>query len=107
MLSNGTIQKQIGNRLKAVRLKRNIRQSELAESADVSLSTLKKIECGKIGSFDSLLRVIRTLGLLEIFQELVDEERMSPGEYYDFVNKLRRHKRIRATGSSGIDNKIR
>ena len=31
---------------------------------------------GEIGSFDSLLRVLRTLGKLNVFQPLVDEEQL-------------------------------
>ena len=38
----------------------------------------QKIEKGEIGSFDSLLRVLRTLGKLDVFQPLVDEEQLSP-----------------------------
>ena len=65
ILSDGMILSKIGERLKAVRLKQNITQQTLAEESGVSLSSVKKIEKGEIGSFDSLLRVFRTLGKLE------------------------------------------
>ena len=42
---------------------------------------LKKIESGEIGTFDSLLRVLRTLGMLESISTLFEEEQMSPSEY--------------------------
>ncbi len=86
MLSDTMICERVGYRLKQTRLKQNITQQSLAEASGVSLSSLKKIEKGEIGSFDSLLRVIRTLGLLDVLRPLVEEEQLSPNEYYALVN---------------------
>lgn len=98
MLPDSMIQSKIGLRLKAVRLKQNITQQALAEESGVSLSSVKKIEKGKIGSFDSLLRVLRTLGKLDVLLPLVEEEQLSPSEYYDLVQKAGAHQRKRAAG---------
>ena len=64
-LSDTQLSKRIGEKLKAIRLKRNITQQSLAEAASISLSSVKKVENGEIGSFDTLLRILRTLGMLE------------------------------------------
>ena len=80
MLPDSMIQSKMGLRLKAVRLKQNITQQALAEESGVSLSSVKKIEKGEIGSFDSLLRVLRTLGKLDVLLPLVEEEQLSPSE---------------------------
>ena len=98
ILSDGMIQSKIGERLKTVRLKQNITQQALAEESGVSLSSVKKIEKGEIGSFDSLLRVLRTLGKLDVVLPLVEEEQLSPSEYYELVYKLHSKQRKRATG---------
>ena len=98
MLSDGMIQSKMGLRLKAVRLKQNITQQALAEESGVSLSSVKKIEKGEIGSFDSLLRVLRTLGKLDVLLPLVEEEQLSPSEYYELVQKAGAHQRKRAAG---------
>ena len=74
MLTDGAILGIIGEKLKSVRLKQNITQLSLAEAANVYFSTDKKIEKGEIRSFDSLLRQLRTLGKLDVFQPLVEEE---------------------------------
>ena len=100
MLSDGMIQSKIGERLKAVRLKQNFTQQALAEESGVSLSSVKKIEKGEIGSFDSLLRVLRTLGKLDVLLPLVEEEQLSPSEYYELVNKASKAQRKRAAGKS-------
>ena len=85
MLSDSAIASRIGDRLRSLRLKQNITQQSLAEAADVSLSSIKKIEKGEIRSFESLLRVMRILGKLEVFQPLIEEEVLSPSEYYELV----------------------
>ena len=103
MLSDLQLGKRIGEKLKVVRLKRNITQQSLAEASSISLSSLKKIENGEIGTFDSLLRVLRTLGLLESIAALFEEEQMSPSEYYEMVNKAKRSMRKRAVGKIKTD----
>jgi transcriptional regulator with XRE-family HTH domain len=99
MLADAALLVRIGNRLKQTRLKQNITQQSLAESAGVSLSSLKKIEKGEICSFDSFLRLLRTLGLLEILQPLVEEEQLSPSEYYKLVHSASSKTRKRAVGT--------
>jgi len=97
-LSDNAILERIGRRLKDVRLRQNITQRSLAASAGVSLSTVKKIERGEIGSFDGLLRLLRILGKLDVLQALVDEEPLSPAAYYELVHSAQRQTRKRAAG---------
>lgn len=99
MLSDVAILGRIGDHMRSARLKQNITQQSLADAAGVSLSSLKKIEKGEIGSCDSLLRVMRTLGKLDVLQPLVDEEQMSPSEYYNLIQSYTtKHQRQRAVG---------
>lgn len=103
MLSDLQLGKRIGEKLKAIRLKRNITQQSLADASSISLSSLKKIENGEIGTFDSLLRVLRTLGMLESIASLFEEEQMSPSEYYEMVSKAKKSTRKRAVGKIKAD----
>lgn len=98
MLADAAICQKIGGRLKQTRLKQNITQQSLAKAADVSLSSIKKIENGEIGSFDSLLRVLRILGMLDVLQPLVEEEQLSPSEYFNLVHSAKAKIRQRAVG---------
>lgn len=102
-LSDTQLRKRIGEKLKAIRLKRNITQQSIAEESSISLSSVKKVENGEIGSFDTLLRMLRTLGMLESISELIEEEELSPNEYYEMVNKIRNHTRKRAIGKLQTD----
>ncbi len=98
MLSDVDIFAKIGERLKSSRLKQNITQHSLSEATGVPLATLKRIESGEIGSFDSLVRLLRVLGLLSILQPLVEEPQLSPQEYYELTSKSQGHNRKRAVG---------
>lgn len=106
MLADTIIMARIGNHLKTVRLKQNVTQQNLANSAGISLSSLKKMEKGEIKSFDSFLRILRTLGKLDVLQPLVDEEQLSPSEYYELVHsRAVKHQRKRAVGQINLENK--
>ena len=97
--TDAQILQKIGSRLKSIRLKHNMTQQELSNQSMVSVSTIKKIEDGQINSFDSLLRLMRILGKLDLLQELTKEEKLSPNEYYAMVNSVKKHQRKRARSS--------
>lgn len=105
MLSDTAIAARMGSRLKAIRLRQNITQQSLAEAADVSLSSVKKLEKGEIRSFESLLRVMRILGKLEVFLPLVKEEELSPSEYFELQQGFSKKQRKRAVGQLRITKK--
>ncbi len=98
-LADGLIERRIGENLKAARLRQNLTQESISEESQVSLSTVKKIERGEIGSFDGFLRLLRTLGKLEVLQPLIEEEELSPNEYYALVNAAKKKTRKRARGT--------
>ena len=102
-LSDTQLSKRIGEKLKAIRLKRNITQHSLAEASSISLSSVKKVENGEIGSFDTLLRILRTLGMLESISQLFEEEHLSPSEYYEMVKKVKKQTRKRAVGKLKVN----
>lgn len=68
----------LGQRLAAFRLSRNLRQEDVAESAGVSRGVLVRLETGAGGTVDSLLRVMKALGLEDRVAELAPDARLSP-----------------------------
>ena len=92
-----SILKAIGEKFRFLRLRRNITQKQLAEDTQLSLSTIKKIEKGEIASFDSFLRVLRMLHKLDCLTALVEEEDLTPSEYYKLRQSAKKHLRKRAT----------
>ncbi len=105
LLSDGAILKQIGEKLKATRLKQNITQQSLADSSGVPLSTLRRIENTGSGSVESLLRLMRELGMLEMLQPLTEQEQLSPQEYYDLMHHAQKKVRKRAAGQINTNPK--
>ena len=105
MLTDIEICDRIGVKIKTVRLKQNMSQEELANKSGVSISTIKRMEEGEVKTLESLIRILRTLGKLDIFIPLVEEEQLSPNEYYELTNKANKHKRKRASKGYKIENK--
>ncbi|MDE6557300.1 MAG: helix-turn-helix domain-containing protein [Duncaniella sp.] len=103
MLADNEICRRIGEKIRYLRLRQNITQMSLAEQSQISVSTVKKIENGEIGSFDSLMRVLRILGELDIFSPLLKEEDMSPNEYLELVEANRKKQRKRANSTNNIN----
>ncbi len=101
MLSDTEIVKRISDRLKGVRLKQNISRQDLADSTGVSVSSIVRMEEGEIKSFDSFVRVLRILGKMDILLPLVEEEELSPNEYFNAVQAAKIKIRKRASKSRG------
>lgn len=52
----------LGERLRALRIERDLTQAELAEAANVSLGALKRLERGMGSTTSTLVSVLRALG---------------------------------------------
>ncbi len=100
MLPDGEIRRRLGQKIRHLRLRQDFTQVSLAEQAQVSLTTLKRIEKGDISYFDSLMRVLRILGELDVFSSLIKEDEMSPNEYFEFVEASKKKQRKRASGNN-------
>ncbi len=100
MLPDSEIRRRLGQKIRHLRLRQNFTQISLAEQAQVSLTTLKRIEKGDISYFDSLMRLLRILGELDVFSSLIKEDEMSPNEYFEFVEASKKKQRKRASGNN-------
>ena len=100
MLPDSEIRRRLGQKIRHLRLRQNFTQASLAEQAQVSLTTLKRTEKGDISYFDSLMRLLRILGELDVFSSLIKEDEMSPNEYFEFVEASKKKQRKRASGNN-------
>ena len=105
MLSDVEITNKISAKLKELRLKQNISRQDLAMSSGVSLSSIVRMEDGDIKSFDSFLRILRMLGKIDVILPLVEDEQISPNEYFKMVEANAKKRRMRASKSNGVNNK--
>lgn len=95
---DAAVLQELGARLRAVRLNRNLSQAQLAEEAGIGRVTLQRLEEGKGGaSLPSMIRVLRALDLSESLDQLVPPPRPSPLEEL----KRREQPRLRAGSPRG------
>jgi putative transcriptional regulator len=94
-LTDETILREMGSRLAAARLARNLTQAALAEEAGVSKRTLERLESGEVvARLSGLVRVLRALGLIDRLDALIPAPAPSPVEQL----KLAGRQRKRASG---------
>jgi transcriptional regulator with XRE-family HTH domain len=93
--SDKAILEEIGKRLHALRLRRNVTQEELAERTTLSPTTIKSMEKGS-GKLVNLIAVLRELNALQELDNFIPEAKLSPVR----LAATKARQRQRATGSS-------
>jgi len=96
--SDSTILKELGERLRALRLRKNITQEGLAERTLLSVGTIKSLETGK-GKLSTLVAVLRELGALDQLDQFLPPVTISPIKMAEASSKSS-SKRERASGAS-------
>lgn len=87
------IVKIIGQFIKHHRLKQNKTQAQIAIASGINRWTLSQIENGEAISLSSLIQILRTLDLLNIFNEFIIQEQVSPIEMAKLEQKRRKRAR--------------
>jgi len=78
-LHDEALLQELGGRLTAARLARNLTQATLAERAGVAKRTVERLESGAVATqLSGFLRVCRALDLIEGLETLVPEPAASP-----------------------------
>ena len=90
-LTDDAILHELGGRLAAARLARNLTQAALAEEAGVSKRTVERLESGEVATrLSGLVRVCRTLGLMDRLDALVPPVAPSPVEQLKLAGRQRK-----------------
>lgn len=92
--SDNAVLSEIGTRLERIRLSKNVSQVQLAENSGVSRATVERVERGEAVNFKSVLRILRSLGMIEALGEVIVEPRLGPFDAF----RQQGHQRVRATG---------
>src|SRR5690348_7357799 len=72
------LEQRLGDRLRELRILRNIDQKTLAERAGVSLNAVKHLESGKGARVNSLIKVLRALDRADWLETLAPTVSISP-----------------------------
>jgi transcriptional regulator with XRE-family HTH domain len=68
----------LGERLKTLRVHRNLDQKSLAERAGISVRTLRNLETGGGSSLRTLIQVVRVLGRASWFETIAPVTSINP-----------------------------
>jgi len=98
-LSDKAIASELGERIRAVRLRANTTQQALADATTLSLNTIKALEAGR-GKLASLIAVLRELGELDALDNFIPAIPVSPLQ----LAKLKGKVRERASGERQKQN---
>jgi transcriptional regulator with XRE-family HTH domain len=92
-MSDPAILEELSKRFRELRLKKNMQQKELSGYSGVAIGTIRRFENGETVSTESLVKIMRGLGILENLELLIPQEPISPM----LMKKLQRKKRMRAS----------
>lgn len=94
--SDGVILKELGERIRRLRLRRNITQEDLAARTLLAVGTIKSLEAGK-AKLSTLVAVLRELGALDHLDSFIPPVTISPIKMLE-ANRKSSRDRVRATG---------
>ena len=81
--SNDEILEQLGQRVRALRLRANVSQQDLAQETSLSERTIRNIEKGKGISLENFIRIVRFFSELDKLDTFFQLEEISPKELFD------------------------
>jgi putative transcriptional regulator len=87
--SDAAVLEELGQRIARYRLNRNMTQGALATESGVSTPTVQRLENGQSTQASNLIRILRTLKLLENLDALVPEPAISPLQQARMQGKTR------------------
>ena len=88
---------ELGARVAAWRLERGLTQQQLAFRADIGRATLQRLEAGASVQLTSLVKLLRSLGMLDVLDSLLLESARAPDAPPGRQRAPRQH-RARLTG---------
>jgi len=93
-MSTEAICRELGERIKNLRLRKNLTQEEVANRARLSLNPIKALEKGQ-GKISTVIAVLGVLGTLEALDAFIPETPISPIQ----LARMQGKKRRRSSGS--------
>jgi transcriptional regulator with XRE-family HTH domain len=90
-----SIEAEIGKRLASLRLNANLSQARLAEEAGVARRTITRLEHGEGISLDTLVRIMRALGIADRLETLLPDPAVQPIDRVRLKGKQRQRARAR------------
>lgn len=91
VMSDPAIEKEIGNRFKALRLRKNMTQAELARRACMHRNAVSALETGKGSHLSTMIALLRELGAIGNLNSFLPETMtISPIQIVEMQGKIRK-----------------
>lgn len=100
---NWMIRHELGQRIKDVRVARNITQAELSKLSGVSLRTIGRLENGVGNNLDAFINVVRALNFAENLNLVICDQSMDPVIIYDAMKKYKRFRARKRNNESCLN----
>jgi len=93
--NNDYILKELGSRIRDIRIGRSMTQQDLSKHAGVSFSTVTRIEKGIGVNLDLFIKVLSSLGCLQNIDLLVPEQNLSSKDIFLGKEKKKRASKVK------------
>ena len=97
--TNDAIMRQIGSKLKELRIEKNMKQAELADASGVSVFTISSVENGKTTSLLTIVQLLRALEHLDYLDRFFQEETISPVAYAKLMKNNKKKIRVKSSNT--------
>ena len=97
--TNDAIMRQIGSKLKELRIEKNMKQAELADASGVSVFTISSVENGKATSLLTIVQLLRALEHLDYLDSFFQEETLSPIAYAKLLKNNKKKIRVKTSNT--------
>jgi len=87
--SDKYIAKELGHRIKTLRLRKNMTQKALADATTLSLNSIKSLESGR-GKLATVIAVLRELEALDHLDNFIPEISISPMQLAQMQGRVRK-----------------
>ena len=96
-LTDDAIMRQIGSKLKELRIIKGMKQTELSQASGVSVFTISAVENGKSTSLLTIIQILRALENLDYLNQFFQQQEMSPIAYAKLMEKNKRRERVKTS----------
>lgn len=96
-MNDEEILKQIGAKLKELRVERNMKQKELSERSGLSMFSISQIETGHNTSILSLVQILKALDRMDMLESFLKEKEVDPELLAKFIQSQQQPVRKRVT----------
>ena len=98
-LTNDAIMRQIGSKIKELRIEKSVKQAELADASGVSVFTISSVENGKSTSLLTIVQLLRALEHLDYLNSFFQEETISPIAYAKLMKNNKKKSRVKSSST--------